>query len=109
MRKRGALNNSCRVVLMKPPTVVGEGGFYNSFTAPIPVKVCKVGRGVRAEFPTTDFGTVTVTLSGARRQAEKYMRLSRKLPCPGARSMAAQLAREWGEFYRGLSRVVKGV
>ena len=101
--------SACRVVYLKPPTIVGEGGVYNSFTAPIPVKVCKVGRGVRAEWPTADFGVVSVTLSGVRRQAEKYARVAREANCPVVRSLAGRLAAEWGSFYNSLRRVARGV
>ena len=99
VRRRRA--SACRVLMIKPPTVINPDGTYYRYTAPVPVKVC----GGSVTFPTSD-GEVTVKLRDIEKQARRYLQLANEAGCPAVRSIARELAGEWGSFHRVL-KVVK--
>ncbi len=103
----GKTRKACVVGFMRFPTsVIDKDGTYVG-PHKARVEVCRSGGGYTVTVHSPVLGTIKLRSSEVRREARRYARLARKLPCPGARAAARQLAREWGSFERELRRLLR--
>ena len=90
-----------------PTSVISEDGTYVG-AHKARAEVCRVGRGVTVTVHSPALGTIRLTKSQIQREATRYARLARTLPCPSARQVAQQLASEWRGFARQIEKMLRG-